>query len=190
MKTETLHFHYKIENVVRLALQVYAENHSDDIKNEVKRMATAKFAHGMLSDDLITRVIDKWQLANDGQTVIFDTGLDNDAMQMWGVIWKTEEFRAVLESSRLEFIRLGKDGSGVLDESTGRFYPCGFCGHYNAIELILQADHKDLFEVYEAYKLDRSVDISAVDKFVMKELELIGANRISEFYTPSNYLIG
>ena len=62
--------------------------------------------------------------------------------------------------------------TGVEDTTTGRFEPCGYTGHYDAIRKILEEDHPELWKIFEDYCNKKRKECDIVDEFILEKLIL------------------
>ncbi|WP_053983409.1 hypothetical protein [Niameybacter massiliensis] len=174
---QVVHFSYDLIFTVRTVLSIFIEKQEETITDKSKKFASYDVLD-MLTDSEIENLLERWSDMNDGKTTLFENGLE-DAEQMWKMIWESDKYIEQLG----KHICSGYSGSGIYDKITRKFSPCNFTQHYDAIKVILEGYHQDLWKKHQAFIYKETTDCSEVDNFIMNNLVLIGSKYEKEYYT-------
>lgn len=177
---ENLTFTYNVLSIVKIALQQYIDRFNRNQTDKAIQRASNEVIYHLYTDADIETLLKVWSESNKGETTLFKDGLDNDCRQMWDMIWKSEEYKKILNSQYC----MGVNGPGIFDKALDRFSPCSIGDHYSAIIEALEW-HADMWILYKAFKKDLE-PIEGLDNFILKNFILVGKKNSKTWYVPSN----
>ncbi len=173
-------FSYDVVYVTRQVLKLFIDKQNELEEDKLLRLSNNEILYRITDEEVIS-LLDTWSNNNGGKTLLFQNGMD-DAKEMFEMIWKSKKYLEIIN----EMNGRGYGGYGVYDKKRNEFYPCLMGEHYKVINEILEGDYPELFDLKEKYLIDKSIDISKVDNFIMNDLALIGKFYRKESYTVTN----
>jgi hypothetical protein len=172
-------FTCNVLSIVKTALQQYIDRFNMNQTDGAIQRASNEVIYHLYTDTDVEILLKAWSESNKGETTLFKNGLDNDCRQMWNIIWKSEEYKKILNSQYC----MGTNGSGVFDKALDKFIPCSKGDHYLAIIEALKC-HANMWILYKAFRKD-SEPIEELDNFILKNFILVGNKNSKTWYVPS-----